>query len=250
MSLRLLAILLLMSGCQFSGSYSVKAMPSPVIRSDVQSVEDLNAQRDIWYVTDRASTPVESNLLYSGDRSNRLHVGLASIAVTEATRNQTADKKRYEINNHTSLGYLATALPYNFLTGVDELAGDTPIDVEFSGELNALLKSSGNKDIYIYVHGYKTLFENPILLASQLWGYMAHQGAFISFAWPSTPRSLAYFKDIETAQISGHNLRLLLEYLSENTDAERINAIGYSSGTRVVLHALHELALKYGASSQ
>lgn len=75
---------------------------------------------------------------------------------------------------------------------------------------------------------------------------MEYKGAFISFAWPSTPRSLAYFKDIETAQISGHNLRLLLEYLSKNTNANRINIIGYSAGTRVVLTALHELALKYG----
>ena len=85
-------------------------------------------------------------------------------------------------------------------------------------------------------------------MASQLWRYMSYEGVFLSFAWPSTPRGLAYFKDIETAQISGHNLRLLLEYLIEQTDADRINIIGYSAGTRVVLTALHELALKHGST--
>ena len=40
-----------------------------------------------------------------------------------------------------------------------------------------------------------------------------------------------------------HRLRLLIEYLSEETDAERIHIVGYSAGSRVVLEALFQLTL-------
>ncbi len=251
MAYRLLSILVLVlvGGCQISGTYSVKAMPSPVIWPQTEATTNPEGQRAVWYVTDRASTPVESKNLFSGERSNRLSVGSATTSVTERTKNKSEAKQRFEVSQHSSLGYLQSALPYGFLTGEDELSGDKKVDFEFAEALEQQLEASDSKDIFIYVHGYRTLFENPILLASQLWKFMEYEGAFISFAWPSTPRSLAYFKDLETAQISGHNLRLLLEYLSANTNAERINIIGYSAGTRVVLTALHELALKYADES-
>ena len=240
-----LFLCLAVSGCQISGSYSVEAMPPPVIWSNSPPTTSTGGQQDVWYVTDRASTPVESKVIYSGERSNRLNVGAATISVTEKTKDKPEHKQRFEVTQHSGMGYLDSALPYGFLTGEDELSDDKAIDAEFANDINKQLETSSSKDIFIYVHGYRTLFENPILLASRLWRFMEHEGAFISFAWPSTPRSLAYFKDIETAQLSGHNFRLLLEYLSENTDANRINIIGYSSGTRVVLTALHDLALKY-----
>jgi esterase/lipase superfamily enzyme len=38
---------------------------------------------------------------------------------------------------------------------------------------------------------------------------------------------------------------VLIEYLSEKTEAERIHIIGYSAGTRVVMTAVHQLALTH-----
>ena len=48
---------------------------------------------------------------------------------------------------------------------------------------------------------------------------------------------------METAALTAHNLRIFLEYLASETDAERIHIVGYSAGTRVVITALHQLAL-------
>jgi len=68
----------------------------------------------------------------------------------------------------------------------------------------------------------------------------------VTLAWPSTPKkNLAYYKDVETANYSARHLRLLIEYLHRNTDADNINIIAYSMGTRVAMKALHEIRLKY-----
>jgi esterase/lipase superfamily enzyme len=112
---------------------------------------------------------------------------------------------------------------------------------QFAELINAKLAISKKKDVYIYVHGYKVVFSNPILVATELWHYTAYDGVFIAFAWPSTPRKTAYMSDLETAVLSAYNLRKLVEFLAEDTETERIHILGYSAGTRVVLNALSQL---------
>ena len=116
---------------------------------------------------------------------------------------------------------------------------------QFVAKVNAKLAISRVKDVFIYVHGYKVVFENPVLVASELWHFLGYEGVFIAFAWPSTPSTLAYFSDLETAALSAGNLRILIRYLAEKTDARRIHIIGYSAGTRVVAQALDQLALMH-----
>ena len=93
------------------------------------------------------------------------------------------------------------------------------------------------------MHGYKVVFENPLLVAAELWHFLGYDGVFIAYAWPSTPKKLAYFSDLETTSLSAYNLRIFLEYLARETDAENIHIIGYSAGTRLVINALNQLAL-------
>ena len=59
------------------------------------------------------------------------------------------------------------------------------------------------------------------------------------------PKLFAYFKDSETTVASARQLRVLLEYLAEETDAERIHIVGYSQGTRLVTEAPYNLALMH-----
>jgi esterase/lipase superfamily enzyme len=65
----------------------------------------------------------------------------------------------------------------------------------------------------------------------------------IPYSWPATPRLLAYFSDVETAALSAHFLKELIQFLRERTSAERVHILGYSAGTRLVLDALSMLAL-------
>jgi esterase/lipase superfamily enzyme len=114
---------------------------------------------------------------------------------------------------------------------------------QFEEAVSRKLARSESRDIVVYVHGYKVPFENPLLVAAELWHFMGYDGLFVPYSWPSTPRTLAYFSDVETTSLSAHYLRLFITYLIERTDAERIHVLGYSAGTRVVIDALSMLAI-------
>jgi len=116
---------------------------------------------------------------------------------------------------------------------------------QFAEAINAQLARSNGKDVYIYVHGYKVVFENPLLVSTELWHFLGYNGVFIAYSWPSTPSKFAYIKDSDTAAGFARNLRLLIESVAANTDVERIHIIGYSNGTRLVTRALEQLALKH-----
>jgi esterase/lipase superfamily enzyme len=128
---------------------------------------------------------------------------------------------------------------------IPEQLGENPhaAALAFADAVNAKLANSRRKDIYVYTHGYKVIFENPILVANELWHFLGYDGVFIAYAWPSTPSRWAYLRDIETAVGYARNLRIFLEYLAEETNAENIHVLGYSAGTQLVARTLEQLAL-------
>jgi esterase/lipase superfamily enzyme len=115
---------------------------------------------------------------------------------------------------------------------------------QFASWINEKLAIAKRKDIYVYVHGFKVVFENPLLVGAELWHFLGYDGVFIAYAWPSTPSNLAYVSDLETAVYSARNFSRFLKYLADETEVERIHIIGYSAGTRVVINGLARLALE------
>jgi len=257
-----------LSGCVSSGYYQVNLMPAPAVFEEgvIDPLADLgniaSPYDGVLYVTDRM--PAGKNdfePFYRNARGPAFRVGLGDVIYDgeplppDEVRQITLSKTRTEkiplkVTDVKEFGVLSTILPFDFLTDPSDLGGAPSADAEFADLINAKLEVSTQKDIFIYIHGYKVVFENPLLISTELWHFMGYDGVFLAYAWPSTPKRLAYFKDLETAQLSGHNLRLLLEYLSRRTNAERIHIIGYSAGTRVVITALHQIALTRGCSQR
>jgi esterase/lipase superfamily enzyme len=206
------------------------------------------------YATDRkpAEKGDEKNI-YLNERGFLLRLGVGKIMLGKTgmtweeakeislLKNRT-DKYPLKITEVEEIGILAESYS-NFIP--PKISDIEQPGKDFAAKINAKLAKSKRKDIYIYVHGYKVVFENPLLVATELWHFLGYDGVFIAYAWPSTPKTLAYFSDLETTSLSAYNLRILLEFLAWNTDAENIHIIGYSAGTRLVINALNQLALIY-----
>lgn len=250
----LVVLSLALAGCSAGGPSTIDLMPAP----DIYAQAGLNPFGDevpdpvIYYATNRA--PAEEGVqAYSGKRGGVLRLGTATIKLTkgeleweEARRvsllKNRSDKYPLQVDTVTELGVLGSSLDPLF-TDPALIAGVDDTGKEFAQGINDRLAQSKRKDVFIYVHGYKVDFDNPILVASELWHFLGYEGVFLAYSWPSTPRTMAYLGDLETAELSSYYLRDFLEYLSESTDAERIHIIGYSAGTRVVEKALFQLAL-------
>jgi len=169
-------------------------------------------------------------------RSHRADAGASRLSWSDARQLSLAKPRRMpyrlQVEAVEELGILpdsASALTDPALLPADRDAATTA----FADAINAKLAHSRSKDIVVYVHGYKVPFENPLLVATELWHFMGYDGVVIPSSWPSIPRLLAYFSDVETTGLSARYLRQFISYLHRRTAAERIHVVGVSSGASV-----------------
>ena len=263
---------MLLSGCAGGPPRYLDLMRAPAVyeqgetplgRTDARVASAGSGALDMLYATNRAPAALsddEDEPYYSGERGYLVRVGKADISFGDSditwdeARRISLLKNRpgsfpLQVSGVREAGILASSVSVFTPADVAATVDDRPAH-EFVREIEARLARSPVKDIFIYVHGYKVNFENPLLVASEMWHFLGYEGAFIAFSWPSTPARLAYMKDIETARVSAWGLRRLLEFLARETSAERIHIVGYSAGTRVVLTTLYELALLQQCNSE
>lgn len=207
----------------------------------------------VFYATDRQ--PAGSGNGYTSDRGGALRLGTASV-VPAADDLTWADARRIDVLKGRASGFpirvesvrefgvMASSLSAFSKVGEAERAGAAAAEREFVRRIDDKLGRSNSRTIHLYIHGYKTPFENPILTASEMWHFLGNDGVFIAYSWPATPRTLAYISDTETAHTSARNLRLLIEFLAKRTRVETIHIVAYSAGTRVLSRTLADLALE------
>jgi len=258
-----LVFVAVLAGCASAPVDRIDLMPAPEVYGDglLNPLPEVNPFEllpydGILFATDRApATQQDSELYYRNDRGQVLRLGLAEIQFGkkefrwEFARQVSMLKSRttefpVKISKVEEWGIMGSSVPYWFdmsIVGEDEIPPD--VTDQFAEAINAQLAVAKKKNVYIYVHGYKVAYENPVLVSAELWHFLGYDGAFIAYAWPSTPSRFAYIKDSDTSAGYARNLRLLLEFVAEKTDAEEINVIGYSNGTRLVTRAMEQLAL-------
>ena len=190
---------------------------------------------------------------YTTERSLAVHLGEARVSVSNPAitwrqaREMALLKSRskdypIEVSGVTEYGVLNRSVTPYVDPGQQSVSPNEATG-RFAAEVNRRLERTRQKDVYIYVHGYKVAFDNPVLVAAEMWHFMGYEGVFVSYSWPSTPEATAYVGDVDTAMGMARNLRELVRMLETETTAERIHIIGYSAGTRLVARSLEQMAL-------
>lgn len=256
---RIACLSFILVGCS-GPPLSIDLMPAPGIYSEggfdpftdeapVESLPDFS----LFYATLREPAGEDDReRFYTGARSRALRAGTARVEVgrenftwEEARQVSLAkerpDKYPLEVTQVRELGIIDSSI----FTPKALLEREEEARERLARLINERLAGSRKKDVYLYVHGYKVVFENPLLVASELWHFLGYEGAMIAFSWPSTPSRWAYFADTESAAWSVQGFRRLLTFLADETDAERIHVLAYSAGTRIVTQALADIALMH-----
>jgi len=252
---------LFVSSCA-SYPYHLDLMRNPGIigQTDANPFRDIHkggqgTDIDIFYATNREPSGEEDiEPFYANKRGQVLRLGLATVRFGgkdlrwDELKEQSLlknRKKKYplEVIGVEEFGVLNTSLsrldPNRYTPEARKPAE------EFAEDINKKLEQTKNKSINIFVGGFRINFENPILVAAELWHYTGYKGLFFAFPWPATPGSVfSYSADLETAMYSSRELRLLLYFLASKTKVEKINIIAYSAGSRVVAGALKDIRLQ------
>ena len=249
------------AACSSGGPYQVELMPAPDVYDErtvdpfiLTGLVDTPPNFPLLYATDRR--PLEEgevqdgHRFYGNERGHLLRVGEATIQVGKGgytwqeARQISLLKERDEDYPLQVKGVEEYGVVSQSLTAWFDPAGfDRGPEERFVKEINARMAATDSRDVVVYVHGYKVNFENPILVASELWHFLGYKGAFVAYSWPSTPKTLAYVSDLEDATNAARNFREFLMMIADKTEVERIHVIGYSAGTRMVTRAIADLAL-------
>jgi esterase/lipase superfamily enzyme len=267
-SLFLALVVLISHGCTSSKPYAVDLMPAPDLytKAGIDPLPDEPPLDSIpWggvlYATDRMPAGPDDELpYYLNERGYELRLGTAKVAFLEGGMSWEEAKEISLLDDRTK-GFPLTLVGAEELGVLDRTASPFTdpgvLDAEparprreFAAMIEHKLEMSNRRDVYIYVHGYKVIFDNPMLVATELWHFLGYDGVMIAYSWPATPKRTAYFVDLETAVASGRALRALIEFLAEETSADQIHVIGYSAGTRAVLTALDQLSLARAGQSR
>ena len=247
----------LAAGCSASGLSEIGLMPAPEVYEEGvvdpfqgSSVINLTAHPGMLYATDRLPSGADDEQkYYSAERGHVIRLGVASVVLgendvtwEEARRVSLLKNRTDEYPIHVS-GVEEFGVLDRTVTSLDDVEARREPAERFTAFIDDQLEHARQKDVFVYVHGFKVNFESPMLVAAELWHFLGYQGAFVAYSWPATPSVWAYAKDIETAAVARTNLRRFLRFLAEETSAERIHVIGYSAGTRVVTGALYDIAL-------
>ena len=221
----------------FMAAPPMRLMPAPLALSK-GGVDSLLADSsgdpeiELFYATNRLPIGPRANRLYAIVPGRNLHLGRATIRIGEEG---TPWSKILE----WSTGASDDERPFLHLENLEEVASVddaaplTPEAKAWFAEINAALAGNRFKDLIVYVHGANTTFERAAGQAAQLYHFTGRNSVVVLFSWPTAENFLRYSKDLVTAFGSAPHLAHLIELLSANTDAAKIDVLTYSAGGTV-----------------
>ena len=183
-------LLLFIVACLSNKPYQIELMPAPHVYGngivdpfmDIDGVDPEDVPyRGVLYATDRKPSDEERHL-YENERGFLLRLGIARIAMgkgdldwEEARRISLLKNRRgkypLKVTHVKELGVLDRTLSELVENPRTPVVDTTQPGREFASLVNKKLKMSHRKEILVCVHGYKVVFDNPILVTTELWHF-------------------------------------------------------------------------------
>jgi len=112
--------------------------------------------------------------------------------------------------------------------GVAEYGGSGDAERRFLTDIDAHLARTRNKELVLYVHGYRVTFDEVAVQMGSFAHYLGH-GAVVTFQWPTGLNFWNYVTDCPRAQRYIPDIERLIVLLAQSS-AEKLNVIAYSCG--------------------
>ena len=107
------------------------------------------------------------------------------------------------------------------------------------------------KEVYVFIHGTGSDFEESTYVMAGLWHFMGRCGVPVVYTWPSSGSggSLGgYNYDRESSEFTVYHLKQFLRLLASCPGVEKVHILAHSRGTDTALTALRELNIEIRAS--
>lgn len=216
------------------------AAPPAAAAAEEEKQEDWSVV-PVFYGTDRKRTDTPERVTYDWHRGRKLELGRALVTIPKQHQVPMVERpwaleipyleiKLYEEaedpKKHFTLKEIKALTKEEFLKLVRE----------------RLAASARFKDhALIFVHGYKTKFDNALFRTAQIAYDLKFDGAAFLYSWPSGGTLQGYTYDRESAAQSEPYLRKFLQMVRDETGAKKLSIIAHSMGNQPLLRVLQDL---------
>ena len=197
----------------------------------------------VWFGTDRQPTRSGDRTSgFSGKRGEVVHFGLCKVSVPKS-------------HNFGSVG---SSWWKRFLTLTDDRLKLTEIsgleEAQFWLAVRAALADWDENDrmAMLFIHGFNATFEEAAIRTAQMAVDLKIPGVAGFFSWPSMGKlsALDYTADEASIAASEEHITGFLMDFALRTDAERVDVIAHSMGSRGLLRAMQRIASAAAANTR
>ncbi|WP_374580737.1 alpha/beta hydrolase [Pseudoduganella sp.] len=103
--------------------------------------------------------------------------------------------------------------------------------------LKQAIAASGSRSALLFIHGYRTTFEDAARRTGQLAYDLGFQGAPVFYSWPSQGKLSGYIVDEANVEWTQADLAAFLADFLQQSDAEHVYLIAHSMGNRALAAA-------------
>jgi esterase/lipase superfamily enzyme len=189
--------------------------------------DDGHATVRVFYGTNRARSGEEKAARFYGVERGDLELGYLDVSIPETHRyGELESQSRWSIYTYV-LGEEAKKKRYVLLLKIEPLAEEN-----FYATLQDQIQSSPSDDVFIFVHGYSSSFEDAARRVAQLAYDLDFDGTPMMYSWPSQGTTAAYTVDEAAVRIGGRKMSRFIEDVAAKSGADRIHLIAHSMGNR------------------
>lgn len=234
-----LSAVALLAGC---ASVDPHLMPTPAVLKDPaldfapRLPPALRSTRlPVFYATTRAPAPAGAPGHYVNAAGDGVQLGVAEVRLGEpglswddlvaSDRGNTIEQARFgAVERVTEFGKAGAP-------------GDS--ERRFLDAIDAQLAKAQNKELVLYVHGYRVYFDEVAVQMGSFAHFLGH-GAMVTFQWPTGMNFWNYVTDCPRAERYIPDIESLIALLARSS-ATRINILAYSCGSPLIAAALARL---------
>ncbi len=199
----------------------------------------------VFYGTDRRTTGSMKPAEFYGAQRGDLQYGYLDVTIPAVHQEAELEtRSQWDITSYF-VGTEGLRARYVLLDQVTPLSRDG-----FLTALRKQVREAPSKDVFIFVHGFNSTFEDAARRCAQLAYDLDFDGTPMMYSWASAGSATAYIKDEATVTASGRKMAQMLDDVVAQSGAERIHLIAHSMGNRALIEALQTYLANREASQR
>src|SRR5262249_14054846 len=222
-----------------------RMVPTPIVIQDerldfsrVVAPDRRVTEESVFFATTRAPAPPEAPERYASRKGDAVRLGVARVELGEpewsyddliesdrTSRPETPRPARVvAVEEFGIFGAPGRAAERELVAAIDRQAEREP-----------------NRSVVIYVPGYRTTFDQVMVLMGSWAHFLGSNSTVIAFSWPTGTRFWNYLFDCPRARAFVPDIARLIALVAEHSQARRLNLVAFSCGSPLLAEALAQL---------